>query len=111
MAAKVIQLKDPLDWFRKSLEKKLYYYKELLELFDFVERPSFAMKCSFVCKRCGHTAGYIREDEAEYHNAFIIVLVHCNNCQSHWKKQGLEPFYVRMFEDWDLSKQVKWVAH
>lgn len=103
---KIINLSEyrKLKWFFDSLSWRVVYYTDTLEFFDFVEDAKrFADGSNFVCKKCGHTAGYVRMDGAELHKVFIVVHVICANCGNRWRKTNIEPLYERIFLDWQST--------
>lgn len=103
MSTKIIDINEyrKMKWFFDTLNWKTVYYEEVLNFFEFVEDPKrFADGSSFVCKKCGHTAGYIRMDGAELHRVFIVVHIICGNCGNRWKRNGIQPLYERVFLDW-----------
>lgn len=91
------------DWFKATVYKRTFYHKEISLQFNLVKDPyRFADGAAFFCKVCGKPA-YCRCDYSDEQKVFIVTKIFCHlGCHNFWSLP-VEPLWVRMMEDWDVS--------
>lgn len=100
-----------LSWFYNTLRKELRYHSDLSERFDIIRSNRFCLGYSYMCSWCGSTSIYCREDYISEFGVWMPVHIICLNCWNVYRAGFYTPTCYRLFEDWDLCAEIKWIWH